>query len=117
MSKSIGERLRELRLDQGMSQQAFAKEIGMSRTGYDKFEIGAVQPRDIYLNALSDRFAVSVEWLKSGEGSMYASRKYTATEDRIARLVAEFKRTGEADQERFLDFAELFLLKGKSKMV
>lgn len=37
-------RLRELRIDNDMSQEDVAKYLGMSQTGYGKYEIGAVPP-------------------------------------------------------------------------
>ena len=61
-----GERLRALREKKGMSQEAVADFLGISRTAYNKYESGVIKPVR-KLEGLSRRFGVSADYILGQE--------------------------------------------------
>ena len=59
----IAERIKELRLEKGLSQQALAKEIGVSQKAIDFWENGVNEPKASYIIALAAFFGVSTDYL------------------------------------------------------
>lgn len=57
-----GIRLRKLRVEKGMSQEKVAKYIGISRTGYNRYESGDIKPVR-RLKELSQLFGVSIDYI------------------------------------------------------
>lgn len=64
-----GKRLRELRSEKNMSQEAVAKIIGISRTAYNKYESGVIKPVR-KLKELSMLFDVSTDYILGEEDIM-----------------------------------------------
>ena len=56
-------RLRDLREDHDLSQKELAKIIGMSQTGYSKYETGENDIPTIILIKLSRFYGVSIDYL------------------------------------------------------
>ena len=56
-------RLRDLREDHDLSQKELAKNIGMSQTGYSKYETGENDIPTIILIKLSRFYGVSIDYL------------------------------------------------------
>ena len=57
------DRLKELRIEQSLSQQQLAKAIGVSQKAIDFWEKGINEPKASYVVALSKFFAVSADYL------------------------------------------------------
>jgi transcriptional regulator with XRE-family HTH domain len=66
--KALGRRLRELRGFE-VTQEEFAKELGVSQSQLSKFERGVAAPPADILFFVKKRFGVSLDWLLTGEGS------------------------------------------------
>ena len=56
-------RLRELREDHDMSQTALAKMIGMSQTGYSKYETGENDVSTAILIKLANIYNTSIDYI------------------------------------------------------
>jgi len=56
-------RIRDLREDRDMNQTQIAKVLGMSQTGYSKYETGENDPSTQVLIALANFYGVSVDYL------------------------------------------------------
>lgn len=65
--RALGRRLRELR-GFDLTQDEFAKELGISQSQLSKYERGAAAPPADILFFVKKRFRVSVDWLLTGEG-------------------------------------------------
>lgn len=61
--KTFSEKLLELRRREGLSQEQLADRLGVTRQSVSKWESGAAAPELTKLVALSDLFAVSVDYL------------------------------------------------------
>lgn len=59
----IGNRLKSLRDDKGLTQADVAKVLGVSRTTYTQYETGKSEPDLATVNRLAEFFNVSVDWL------------------------------------------------------
>ena len=65
--RALGRRLRELR-GFDLTQEEFAKELGVSQSQLSKYERGVAAPPADILFLVKRRFRVSVDWLLTGEG-------------------------------------------------
>ena len=64
---AIGRRIREIR-GFDMTQQEFARRIGIAQSHLSALEHGEREPRSSVLLAISREFGKSVDWLLTGEG-------------------------------------------------
>lgn len=65
----VGARLRALRKQSRMTQQAVAERLNIHRTTYNKYEAGTVAPDQQGLVRLSEIFGVTVDYLLGCEDS------------------------------------------------
>lgn len=94
---TIGERIKWLRKDQELTQQAFADKIGVKRNTVATYEIGRNEPLDPIINAICAKFAVNETWLRTGEGEPYVklsrNEEISAFVDKIMQAQSEdFRR-------------------------
>lgn len=68
----IGLRIKEMRKSLSITQQELADAIGLKRNTIANYEIGQVQPSDRTISDICREFAVNEEWLRTGEGEMFA---------------------------------------------
>ncbi len=64
-----GDRLRALREEKGLSQEAVAEILGISRTAYNKYESGVIKPVR-KLEELSALFGVSTDYILGQESEV-----------------------------------------------
>ena len=67
----MNERLKLIRKNSGMTQEAFASELGATRGMIAKYETGLVVPDQTMRLLISQRFNVNPAWLETGEGKPY----------------------------------------------
>ena len=60
-SMGIGERIKELRIEHGLSQMQFAKIIGVSQKAVDYWERGVNEPKSSYIIAMVKAFEISYD--------------------------------------------------------
>ncbi|GAB6066568.1 hypothetical protein JCM9492_16630 [Aquifex pyrophilus] len=63
----VGERIRKVREERGLSVEEFAKAIGISPKKLEEFEKGISRPCDATLVFIAKRFNVDYRWLALGE--------------------------------------------------
>lgn len=66
---SLGERIRKIRKDCALTQNEFAERMLVSASYISKVEAGKEIPSDIFLKLMSLEFNISLDWLKTGNGS------------------------------------------------
>lgn len=69
----FSERIRLLRKERGLTQNAVAREIGLSERGYQDLELGAT-PRGDTLLAIAEFYQVSMDWLMGRTGRREVNR-------------------------------------------
>lgn len=80
----IFERLKYIRKTLNLTQKNFAKEIGMSQSGYGQIEIGDRPISDRLIKSICMAFNVNENWLRTGEGEMFIK-----VEDSIFKQLSE----------------------------
>lgn len=63
MENMIGERIKELRIKNNMTQQDLAQIVGLTSTGVSYWESGKAKPDSTMINKLADYFNVSIDFL------------------------------------------------------
>lgn len=63
MNEHISVKIKELRLEQGLSQQKLAKEIGVTQKAIDFWEKNINEPKASYIVNLAKFFNVSTDFL------------------------------------------------------
>ncbi|RUM30337.1 MAG: hypothetical protein DSY32_02350 [Aquifex sp.] len=63
----VGQRIKKVREDRGMSLDEFAKAIGISVKKLEEIEKGVSRPCDSTLVFIAKRFNVDFKWLALGE--------------------------------------------------
>lgn len=73
---TLGERIAYVRKQQKpkMSQEVFAKSLGMSRTAFAMYEIDRVIPSETLLSLICMQYGVNPVWLNTGEGKPFAPK-------------------------------------------
>lgn len=71
----LGQRFKRLRKELGFSQGEFARVLGISETGYAKYETGAAFPRVPFFQGIGSAYDVSLDWLILGKGKMFRKEK------------------------------------------
>ncbi len=67
----IGERIRVIREQSGLTQDEFAKKIKLARNTITLIESGRRNPSERTLSDICQRFNVNKDWLLTGNGEMY----------------------------------------------
>lgn len=70
---SINQRLKELRISLGLNQKAFGEKIGLKQGAISKLEQEGSTVVDQNKHIICDKFHISMHWLETGEGSIYAT--------------------------------------------
>lgn len=113
----MNERLKLIRKNSGLTQEAFASELGATRGMIAKYETGLVVPDQTMRLLICQRYNVNPTWLETGEGKPYkeglipelvhALRQMpavqTALERLLPRLTAEDLQHMNALIEKFIN--------------
>ncbi len=115
----MGERLKELRKKLGLTQEEFAKRLGIKRNAVTNYEVGRNDPADLIVSLICREFSVNESWLRFGEGEIFIEKTkdeqiqemvdeimVEKPEDfrrRFVRALAALDADGWAALERFID--------------
>lgn len=72
---TVGQRLREIRKEKGLTQPVFARSIGISQGHLSEMESGKTSPTEPILIAIEYRYSIKKDWLLTGEGPMKRESK------------------------------------------
>ena len=102
---SIGDRIRQVRTEKGLSQKEFADAIESSKSAVASYEKNQQTPGASVIAAICERFDVEPRWLLMGQEPIYIDRssalgrnlnhhnqEVEATEARVIELSAELER-------------------------
>lgn len=77
-ARSIGERIKQSRKEQGFSQADLARRLGVSQPAIANWESGVHDPRRLMLAKLAEALETPLEWLAAGDRSAVESDKHAA---------------------------------------
>ena len=69
----MNNRVKEIRKYVGLTQEKFAKSIGVSRSNVTNVELGKIQLTDRLIKTICSVYNVDENWLRTGEGEMFIS--------------------------------------------
>lgn len=69
-------RLKEVRKTLGMNQNDFAKRLGLSQSTLAMIEVGKRNFNEKHLRLVGSAFGVNEQWMRTGEGEMFAAPPY-----------------------------------------
>lgn len=91
----IGERIKEIRVSNGLNQNDFGKRLNLSQSAVANYEKNVRTPIDAVIASICREFSVSEQWLRTGEGDAFIkkSRSQEIREyvDRIQNVNDNFK--------------------------
>lgn len=103
---TIGERVKELRKQINLTQQAFADRLNLKRNTVGSYEVNVVEPSDRTISDICREFNVNETWLRTGEGEMF--NQITRSEKITAFLTDITVEEGDDFKRRFVEMlAEL----------
>ena len=103
---TIGERVKELRKQVNLTQQAFADRLNLKRNTVGSYEVNEVEPSDRTISDICREFNVNETWLRTGEGEMF--NQITRSEKITSFLTEITEDEGDDFKRRFVEMlAEL----------
>lgn len=85
----MGDRIKSLRREAGLSAAALARELGVTRSAVGQWESGATGPSMTHLSRIAALTGVAFEWLATGRGSPRGGAVRDARRDYPAEAVAK----------------------------
>ena len=92
---TIGKRIKELKSILHLTSLEMANELSIPVRTIGSYERDEAQPGPKFLNALIDKFCVNINWLLSGRGNMFITKKAEKDIAYIAQLQERLKLTNE----------------------
>lgn len=71
----INDRIKEVRMQRGLTQTAFAEKCGLSRDVISNIELHRNTVTKLYIKLVVDNFGVNEDWLINGTGEMFLETK------------------------------------------
>lgn len=65
------DRIKKIRKELDLTQQAFADKIGMKQNTIAQYEMGRTKPSDAIVFSICREFNVNKVWLRTGKGEMF----------------------------------------------
>lgn len=108
------ERLKTLRKELKVTQQKLADSIGITQNTYANYEMGRRTPSSAAINNICKTFGVNEQWLRTGEGEMFAPKGDSIDDlmtryqlhPRCRRILETVLALPEPAQEAFCDFLD-----------
>ena len=72
--EEIGNRIRTMRKQKGLSQEQIAKELRCDRSRISKAERGRIRMPKALIRQIAETYSISYEWLMTGKGVMETGR-------------------------------------------
>lgn len=88
--KDIGDRIKDLRLENGLSQSFIAEILNLSRSNYSQIELGNQYPSFHTLHSIARYYSKSYEWLLHGVISGVQNEEPTV---RVDLLIKDLEST------------------------
>lgn len=92
---SIGKRIKEIKTELHLTSSELAQKLNIPVRTIGSYEREEAQPGPKFLNALIDIFHININWLLSGRGNMYITKKTECDINYAAQLQERFKLTNE----------------------
>lgn len=68
--ENVGRRIKQIRKKAMITQEQFGNTIGYSKMQVCFIETGKSKPSDAFMQRVADAYGISLEWIKTGSGTM-----------------------------------------------
>lgn len=109
------ENLKKLRLSLNLTQEEFAKPIGLPKTTYYGYESGKHEPSSKFWIAVAKKYGVTIDYLMGFSdipSPVKEADREAAAQKRLVELTGNFDQMNEAGQERLVEHSNLLLHDG-----
>lgn len=124
----IKDRIKQIRLNAGLTQEKFAEQLGLKRNSVANYEIGRNTPLDAIINSICREFNINEEWLKTGSGEMYcfsdsddeftAAMENIGVKDSIAReIILNYWHLNTSEKELFWNIVNKILKNTEGEII
>lgn len=98
---TIGERIKEVRKNEKLTQQEFADRLNLKRNTVGSYEVNVVEPSDRTIKDICREFKVNEKWLRTGEEPPF---KDSAPDKDLAAFIGDIT-DGDSDdfRRRFME--------------
>ena len=92
---NLGKRIKEIRTVLHITASELAKELEIPVRTIGSYERNEAQPGPKFLNALIEKYSVNINWLLTGTGCMFITKKLEVDLNYIADIQNKYKLTNE----------------------
>ena len=96
---TMGARIKFVRTESKLTQQAFADRAGISRGALANYEVDRNEPLDAVITLICREFGINENWLRYGTGDMKAE---TTQKQKLTRFFADVLATAPDDRSAFI---------------
>lgn len=116
MQENIPKRLKELRKYLDLTQEEFAKKIGLSRANVGNIEYGRVLLTDRNIITICQTFNVNEEWLRNGTEPVFKEKNVVLAEeiansfgldDFSLKILKRFAKLSDEEQKKVIEVANM----------
>lgn len=97
----VNDRIKKIRKDAGLTQEQFAKKLGVKRNTVATYEMGRSTPIDAAIASICREFGVNEDWLRNGNEPMYLPAG-----DKLERYLAQISK---GDDTFIKDLIEVYM--------
>ncbi len=95
--QKIGNRIRDVRKSRGLTQQEFARSIGIHRAYLSKVESNQNEPSEHLILSMCRVLGIGYSWLKFGSGERYEG-VFPSRSEAVLRVIEEIHKRIESDR-------------------
>ncbi len=113
--EKINERIRKLRKELKVSQEAFGNKIGIKKASVSLIEKGINNPSEQTIKSICREYNISIAWLKDGIGDMFTNLPETLLDelaneynlnDQMKKLIKTLLELDENSQNTLINILE-----------
>lgn len=102
--QSFDERLKRIRKETGLTQEEFAKSIGVTRSPIAAAESGKSKLQPLAIRRICELYGINETWLLTGDGHM--RNTYDIPDDELKGLLEVYSKLPEKSRKKFVNFLE-----------
>ncbi len=122
----LKDRIKLIRKNAGLTQEAFARQLGLKRNTVATYETTSKVPMDAVITSICHEFNINENWLRTGEGEMYCftsddeyeiASKEIGSNDPIAKqVILNYWHMSNPEKELFRSFIRHLLIENRNDL-
>ena len=108
-ARSFSERLRQLRMQKGLSQKAFAESVDIHPVHYNRYEKGAILPSTDAIGKIAEALGVSMDYLL--EGNVQNAAVANIEDKELLKIFERLEKLPKEQKDHIKDVLDGYLMK------